>query len=619
MQDAVFGPFQLDLKNGELRKAGATLKLQPQPARLLTLLVSRAGQLVTREEIRSQLWGSETFVDFDQSVNFCIRQIRATLHDDADRPCYVETVPRRGYRFIAPVRLVVESKATPAAIPETGRMRMYGQWRPRLTRAFLAIAAVAVIAALTAAILYRRDPDRLTGEPVWLAVLPFESLDGQEYFADGMTDEVISELARLHMRLRVIERASVMAYKRTPKTFQQVGRELGVAYVLLGTVRRSSGQMQIAVQLVNTAENRRVWTQIYNRPLADALIIRRELARSVADHTQPKLTSEEQHRLATVRPIDPGAHEQLLMGRYFLGKANRADTMKAIEFFEAAVAKDADYAEAYAGLAAAYNRLGTVFIAGRPPGNTRMLAVRAATRAMELDPDLADGYAAFGDTMLHELDWVQAEKALTHAVQANPSDAGASSSYASYLIARGRGAEAVEEARRSLALDPVSLGARHTLAWMLYFNHEYDAAIRELETTLRMDPSYAFGRWRLGQVKIVVRQFEDAARELERAAHDSGRAPAVLGLLAMAYAGLGRHVAAQRLVDELEARSSRETVPPGAIALAYLGAGDTSHAIASLQQVYDSHDNYAIYIRVDPLLDSLRTDPRFQLLCRRLE
>jgi cytochrome c-type biogenesis protein CcmH/NrfG len=248
-----------------------------------------------------------------------------------------------------------------------------------------------------------------------------------------------------------------------------------------------------------------------------------------------------------------------------------------------------------------------------------MLAIRAATRATQLDPDLAEAYAAFGHTMLHELDWVQAEKALTHALQLNPSHRGARDSYASYLIARGRRAEAVDEARRLLALDPVSVGARHTLAWMLYFNHEYDAAIRELQTTLQMDPNYAFGRWRLGQVEIVTRRFDDAVRDLERAAKDSRRAPAVLGLLTMAYAGQGRHPAARRLVDELRARSSTETVPPGAIALAYIGAGLTSQAIASLQEVYDSHDNYAIYMSADPLLDSLRTDARFQLLCRRVD
>jgi len=619
MQDVTFGPFQLDLINGELRRAGATLKLQPQPARLLALLVSRAGQLVTREEIRAQLWDAETFVDFDQSVNFCVRQIRAALHDDADKPCYVETVPRRGYRFIAPVRPAIESTATPAPMPESDRPAP-GHWRPRPHQAFLAIAVVGAIVALTAALVYRTKPSTPATETVWLAVLPFESLAGPEYFADGLTEEVITELARLRMGgLRVIERASVMAYKRTAKTPQQIGGELGVAYVLLGSIRRSAAEMHIAVQLFNTAENRRVWAQTYDRPVADALVVERELARAVANRTQPTLTSEERNRIATIRPIDPGAHEQVLMGRFFLAKFNRADTLKAIEFFEAALAKDQDYAEAYAGLAAAYNRLGSVFIAGRPPANARMQAVRAATRATELDPDLADAHAEFGYTMLHELDWAQADQALTRALQLNPSHAGAHSSYASYLIARGRRAEAVEEARRALALDPVSLGARHTLGWMLYFNHEYDAAIRELETTLRMDPSFAFGRWRLGQVEVVTGRFDDAARELERAAVDSRRSPVVLGVLAMAYAGLGRHAAAQQLVEELQKRSSTETVAPAAFAVAYLGVDDISRAIASLQEVYESHDNYAIYVRADPLLDSLRTDTRFKLLCQRLE
>lgn len=619
MQGVTFGAFHLDLKNGELRRAGATLKLQPQPARLLTLLVSRAGQLVTREEIRGLLWNADTFVDFDQSVNFCIRQIRATLNDDADKPLYVETVPRRGYRFIAPIRPVIEQEPAPLRMPDAAPAKAPDSWRPRPVTALLAIAAVGgIVVALTVALLSRTD-SRTTTETVWLAVLPFTSLEGPDYVADGMTEELIAELARLPLRrLRVIERTSVMAFKRTAKTPQQIGRELNVAYVLLGTIRRSSSRIQIAVQLVDTADNRRVWAQTYDRPLADALAVERELARAVADRALP-LTPEEQHDIAAARQIDPSAHEHVLMGRFFLGKVSRADTMKAIESFEAAVAKDPDYADAYAGLASAYNRLGSVFIAGRSPTHARMLAVRAATRAQELDPGLADAYAAFGETMLYELDWVQAEKALTRAMHLNPSHSGAHVSYASYLIARGRSAEAVDAARLSLALDPLSLRARHTLAWMLYFNHEYDAAIRELETALRMDPGFAFGRWRLGQVHIVARQFEVAARELERAAQDSGRSPVVLGVLAMAYAGLGRHAAAQRLVDELQARSSAETVPPAAMAVAYMGVGDTSRAIASLQETYDGHDNYAIYLRADPLLDSLRTDVRFQRLCQKLE
>ena len=484
MQDVTFGPFQLDLKTGELRRAGAAVKLQPQPARLLALLVSRAGQLVTREEIRRQLWDAETFVDFDQSVNFSIRQIRATLNDDADRPCYVETVPRRGYRFIAPVRSITEANGALMPVPDAGRAPVIGRLRPRGRRASVAIGALAAVVALIAAVLYRTE-----GRP----------------------------------------------------------------------------------------------------------------------------------RAATVRPIDPAAREQVVLGRFFLAKSNPADTVKAIELFEAAIARDKKYAEAYAGLARAYNRLGSVFIAGRSPADARMRAVAAATRAIQLDSGLADAYAALGDTMLHELEWVQAEKALTEALRLNPDHAEAHTSYASYLIARGRGAEAIHEARRGLDLAPASVGARHTLAWMLYFNHEYDAARGELEKTLQMEAGFTLARWRLGQVEIVAGRFADAVRELERAGQDAGRTPAVLGLLAMAYAGLGRHAAARHLADELQVRGSTEVVPPSAIALAYIGAGDPSHAIASLQAAYDSHDNYVIYMCADPLLDSLRADARFQALCQRLD
>lgn len=622
MQGVTFGAFRLDLENGELRRAGATLKLQPQPARLLTLLVSRAGQLVTREEIRGALWDADTFVDFDQSVNFCIRQIRAALNDDADQPLYIETVPRRGYRFIAPVRPEIDEGPAPLAappLPDAAPRQVADGWRPRAKSALLALAAVGgVIVALTAAFSYRTDP-RTTTDPVWIAVLPFTSLEGPDYVADGLTEEVIAQLARLPLRrLRVIEHTSVMAFKGTAKTPQQIGRELNVAYVLSGTIRRSSSQIQIAVRLVDTTDGDPIWAQAYDRPLAEALAVERELARDVADRALPQ-TAAEQRDITKPRRIDPRAHEQVLMGRFFLGKFSRADTMKAIESFAAAVATDPDYADAYAGLASAYNSLGSVFIAGRSPAPARMLAVRAATRARELDPELADAYAAFGWTMLYEQDWVQSEQALTRAMQLNPSHSEAHATYASFLIARGRSAEAVDAARTALALDPLSLRARHTLGWMLYFNHDYDAAARELETALRMDPGFAFARWRLGQVHIVAGRFDDAARELEQAAQDSKRSPAVVSVLAIAYAGLGRRTAAQRIVDELQTRSSTETVPPTSMAVAYMAIGDTSRAIALLQETYDTHDNYAIYLRADPLLDSLRTDVRFQRLCQKLE
>jgi TolB-like protein/DNA-binding winged helix-turn-helix (wHTH) protein/Tfp pilus assembly protein PilF len=620
MTTTSFGPYQFDLQSGQLRRSGALLKLQPQPARLLALLVSRSGELVTRDEIRKELWNAETFVDFDQSVNFCIRQIRAVLSDDAENPCYVETVPRHGYRFIAPVQVSTAGSPDQDIATRPVPLPSRPLSRPWIVRTSVVLVAIFVTLAIVAAIHSRRNQSAPSSNTVGLAVLPFASLDGEPYFADGITEEVITELARLRTRqLRVIARTSVMAYKETNKAPSQIGRELGVAYVLMGSVRRSEGKLRIAVQLVSTADNRYVWAQSYDRPLADALDVQRELARSVAAQTRLTVTSEESQQPKPARPVDPAVYEQVLMGRYFLSRTTRQDSMKAIELFQAAVSKDPNYAAGYAGLADAYNRLGSVFLAGKPPADARLAAIRAATRATQLDSELAEAYAALGYTNLHELDWPQAENALRLALHLNPNYAPAHVTYASYLVARGQRSDAVEEARLALALDPVSLEARHTLAWMLYFNRDYDAAIQELQTTLQMDPSYAFGRWRLGQVEIVARRFDDAARELERAAIDGQRAPAILGLLAMAYGEQGRRPAAQRLVDELKARSASETVPPGAIALAYIGVGDTTNAIASLQEVYASRDNYAIYINVDPLMDPLRTDPRFQALSRRLD
>jgi TolB-like protein/DNA-binding winged helix-turn-helix (wHTH) protein/Tfp pilus assembly protein PilF len=619
MNTVTFGPFRLDLDSGQLRRSGTTLKLQPQPARLLALLVSRPGKLVAREEIRNELWGAETFVDFDQSVNFCIRQIRTALHDVADKPCYVETVPRRGYRFIAPVQPWTEP--TPAPEVLTTAKRFVGRqsarrWSVGASTLLIAIAGIAI----TAAIQSQRNQPALPHGTVGLAVLPFSSPDDEAYFADGMTEELITELARVPTRrLTVIAKTSVTSYRDTRKTPRQIGRELGVAYVLMGSIRRSEGKLRIAVQLLNTADDGHVWAQTYDRPLTDALDVQRELARSVAEQTRLTLSSETAPRSTAVRPVDPAVHEQVLMGRYFLTRSNRDDTLKAVELFERAVSKDPEYAAAYAGLADAYNRLGSVFTAGKPPANARLLAIRAATRATQLDPELAEAYAALGYTYLHELDWTQADNALQRALRLNQSCASAHATYANYLVARGRRSDAIEEARRALAVDPVSLGTRQLLAWMLYFNHEYDAAIQELRTTLQMDPAYTFGRWRLGQVEIVARRFDDAARELERAAIDGHRAPAILGLLAMAYGGRGQSLAARRLLDELKTRSATETVPPGAIALAYIGVGDTANAVASLEESYASHDNYAIYISVDPLMDTLRTDPRFRALSERVD
>jgi DNA-binding winged helix-turn-helix (wHTH) protein/tetratricopeptide (TPR) repeat protein len=475
MRFVTFGPFQFDLDSHELHRSGIAVRLQPQPAKLLALLVERAGALVTRDEIRRRIWRDDTFVDFDQSVNFCVRRIRTALHDNADTPCYVETLPRRGYRFIAPVQRIEDDSRIAAPLVAVARRSRSIRWR------WIAIAAVAVLIAGVA------------------------------------TGSAVLERARL----------------------------------------RASSTASIAVQEVE-------------------------------------------------------------LGRFFLNKFSAADAQRAIEHFEAATRKDPAYAPAYAGLAEAYNQLGTVFIAGKPPANVRPLALRAAIRAIELDPTLAEAYAALGYTTLHEMDWSRAEAALRRAIELNPRNMPAHQSYASYLVAQRRFREAITEARRCVELEPASVRARQILAWMLYFDRQYDAALEELHAVVQMDPTFALAHFRIGQVRLVTRQYDEAIPELETAVDLTHRAPAALGLLAMAYGGRGDRAEAQAIVDDLERRSATEHVPAGAVLLAYIGVGDKDRAIDALARGYAERDNYEINIASDPLMDPLRNDSRFEAICQQV-
>jgi DNA-binding winged helix-turn-helix (wHTH) protein/tetratricopeptide (TPR) repeat protein len=478
MPVAIFGPFRFDVRTRELQRSGVPVKLQPQPARLLGLLVERAGELVTREEIRRTVWGAETFVDFDQGVNFAIRQIRTALHDNANRPCYLETLPRRGYRFIAPVQYVAEP---PEEAPAPTAIRRHPSWRLSWRRVAVA--------------------------PLILAAL----------------------------------------------------------VVLAGYGLASRGRVPVSTS-----------------------------------------------------PGSAKANQQVELGRFFLNRGGRDDVLTALELFQAAVRDDSRSAAAYAGLADAYNQLGTVFVAGQAPGNVRLLALRAATQAVQLDPTLARAYAALGDTALHELDWSRANAALRRSIVLDEKSATAHQTYANYLVAQRRFTEAIAEARRAVELEPTSLRARHSLGWMLYFNREYDAAVQELQTALRMDRTYARGRWRLGQVFLVMGRYDEAVETLEAAVEESERTPAALGLLGMAYGGQGRRADAQAIVEELEERSGAQVVPPGAMLLAYLGNGDIERALDTLDRVYAELDGYAIFADADPLMDSLRTEPRYQEVCRRI-
>ena len=478
MRPVTFGPYRLDLDTGELFRSDVQVKVQPQPSKLLVMLVERAGELVTRDEIRRTVWGADTFVDFDQSVNFCIRQIRAALHDNADAPCYVETLPRRGYRFIAPVQGLRER---PAAAPPIEVPPVPVAATGRRSRATVGYAAVLLIVATVA--------------------------------------------------------LGIGAFKQSRA----------------GTTR------------------------------------------------------------ATCK-----ANQQVELGRFFLDKRRKAETIKAIEHFEAALEEDPDCGSAYAGIADAYNQMAGVFVAGNPPTSVRLLAMRAATRAIQLDPSLAEGYTALGYTTLHELDWSQAEWALRRSIELNPKYTPGHLVYANYLAAQRRFGEAIAETRKALEIEPASLRVRQALAWMLYFDRQYDAAIRELRTIVEMDGTYAIARFHLGEALLVARRFDEAVPILQRVVDDTERAPAPLGLLAMAYSGNGQEEPARRILEDLEERSTSENVPLTAVLLAYIAVGDKARAIDMLERGYAERDNYEIWIDASPLMDSLRNEPRYQAVCRQV-
>jgi TolB-like protein/DNA-binding winged helix-turn-helix (wHTH) protein/Tfp pilus assembly protein PilF len=607
-----FGRFRLDRSQRLLWAGDQVQPLEPKVFETLLALVEARGRLVSKEELLARVW-PDTFVE-EGSLTRNVSTLRKVLGEGADAPRFIETIPKRGYRFVAEVGTPDASDAATVAPLETGPAPLLpGSPRGGSRARAWALAAIVLVVAAGASIwsvaFLRARATTAAGTVRSVAVLPLRNLSGQEFFSDGITEELITALAQIQS-LKVISRTSIMRYKHSEAPLQQIARELGVDAVIEGSIQRIGDRVRVTAQLIDARTDTHLWAGTYDERLADVLSVQSNVAREIADRVRVRLPPGE----TKVQSVDPSAYEQVLLGRFFHDRMTRSDVLKAIGLLEGAVAKDSRYAPAYAALAAAYNSLGSVFVAGEPPASARLSAIRAAVHAIELDPNSADAYAALGETSLRELDWVQASGALHKAIELCPSCVQAHLSYSSYLVSRGQLAEAINEARRAVSLDPASVSVRHNLAWMLYFNREYPAAIQHLRTALDMDPSYVMARWRLGQVHIANGQFGEAAHELERAASEGLRAPAILGLLAIAYGRQGLSVKVRRIIEELERRSATDTVPPAALFTAYLGTGDMNKAVEALERVVETRDNYAIYIGVDPLLDPLRGNARFERL-----
>jgi TolB-like protein/DNA-binding winged helix-turn-helix (wHTH) protein/Tfp pilus assembly protein PilF len=643
-----FGVYEFDLRSGELRKHGIRIKLQEQPCQILAILLEHRGEMVTREELQRRLWPSDTFVDFDHSLNTAVMRLREALNDSSENPRFIETLPRRGYRFVAPVEeksasvaetiqaqarevspsesaLAKNSLALPPLSP--GLPATAAKTVGPLPRQGVVLAAIFLLGIVLAGGLgarYLRKPSVVTAPPdqiTSLVVLPFENLSAdkdQAYFADGMTDELIAHLAKIRS-LRVISRTSSMEYKGTHKTLSQIARDLNVDAVVEGTVLRSGDRVRITAELVQVATDRHLWAETYESQLGDILTLQSHVTSAIVNEIRVKLTPEDQVRLAATRPISTQSYENYLKGRYYWNKRSQEGLTKAINYFQVAVEKDPRYALAYAGLADCYSIIGSAIVGTVPTAEVAPKARAAALKSLELDNTLAEAHTSLATVRFnYDWDWNSAASGFRRAVELNPSYATAYQRNSLYLMSMGRTSESIAEMNRAHDLDPLSISMNFSLGWRLYMAREYDQAIEQLRNTIDMDPGFVLPHLVLGQAYEQKKAYDQAITELRRAADISQNSPPVLAALARTYAVSGRTTEARNLLDQLMQQSKKQYVSPFYVAIVYAGLGEKDQALDWLEKAYGDHSNAIIFLKVDPQLDTLRASPRFHELQRKL-
>jgi TolB-like protein/DNA-binding winged helix-turn-helix (wHTH) protein/Tfp pilus assembly protein PilF len=628
-----FGPFELRPQTRELFKGKTKLKLRPQPFHVLEVMLEHPGEVVSREKLRALLWSAGTYVDFEQGLNASIKELRGVLSDSASEPRYVETLPKLGYRIIVPVEVqgkqaaraslqqlevAAENRARSKISSGRARLRMVLRRWPAIMGIF-----VVLIVALAGYFQWSRSHElqRLAGGRMMLAVLPFDNLtgdSGQDYFSDGLTEEMISQLGSLDpQRLGVIARTSVMHYEHSQKPLEQIGRELGVQYVLEGSVRRDAEKVRVSVQLIQIKDQSHLWAQQYDRELTGVLTLQGEIARTITDRIEVTIGGPKR-TLAAVQPaLSPGtydAYDLYLKGRYFWNKRSTQGFERAVECFQQAIAKDPTYARAYAGLADSYALMSSYSMA---PQNELMPKARtAALKALQLNEQLAEAHTSLAlIEETYEWDWQNAEEEFRRAIQLDPNYATAHHWFAEHLAFQGRFDEAFSEIDRARQLDPLSLIMAADDGAILYFSRQYDRAIERFRATLDMEPN--FPRAHLIIYAYVQKgQFAEALGEVEkwRRIDDT---PWTWAVEAYVQGRAGEQEKARRALTKFEQSNRRwqmDSMP--ILIVAYTGMNEKEKAINLLQKGLSTHSNALTAIKVDPIYDPLRDDPRFQKLLR---
>ena len=604
-----FGIFEADLQAGELRKNGVKIKLEGQPLYILTLLLERPGQLITREEIKQKLWPADTFVDFDHSINVAVQRLREALDDSAETPRYIETLPRRGYRFIYPINGHAAATAQPAALPRFG-------WHVKTLLIAFPVVLIAIV-ALNVGGLRDRIFGIAPGTIDSVLVSPAKNYTGdpsQEFVADGLTDSLTTHLAQVGA-LRVPSVTSAMFYKAERKKLPEIAKELKVDAVIEPSVQRSGTGLLINIQLIYAPTDRHLWAKQYESSGQDLQAVLSRIARDVVEAMKVTLKPEERSRLARPKETSPQAYEAFLKGRYLLKKGTEANRKKAAEHFNQAIRIDPNFALPYAGLAVLYSHGGAALAGG--PLETRAKAREWAKKALELDGTSAEAYTALASVDQADWDWRGADHNFMRAIELNPNYTTARSWYAQFLSGLRRFEEAQRQTQFVLELDPLSPDLVTHAVVPYWQAGRIDEAMAQWRKVIELEPNYRWAHHFLGRGYLAKGMYAEAIEEFQKSIALGERSPIDLGLLVNAYARAGQREAARKVVRELEGRGKGKP-PPLALAFAYLGLGEKDKVFAALEAVYERHGSGLFFLNSDPLWEPLRSDPRFIDLVRRV-
>ena len=613
-----FGHFEVDLRAGELRRSGTKIKLQQQPFQILAILLQHPNEIVTREELRQQLWPADTFVDFDHSLNAAIKRLRDALGESAENPVFIETLSRRGYRFNAPVQAESGNPLDPTGpashAPKAAAPPIF----------YVAVGAALVIVLLLGAVewfnrahLSASGARRISS----LAVLPLENLSRdpeQEYFSDGMTGALIADISRIRP-LRVISRTSTVRYKDTKKSLPEIARELNVDAVIEGSVLRSGNRVRINVELIDANSDKQMWAEKYDRELGDVLQLHSDVAEAVANQIQLQLAPEQQSSRHLAPSVNQQAYEDYLRARFYLTIGPTMHALKlASQSFESSIRKDPSFALAYVGLADCYLTLGSQ--RRIPPQEAYRHASELLHKALQLDESLGEAHSSMGYlAWQYDWNWTNAEQEIRRSLELSPSYLDGHETYAWFLSWSGRRDEALAEIAKMKELDPAFPLRCQDRAGLYYHVRDYPELLKAGREAVDLYPGDWTSHYFLASGYFGTGRKADAISEFQKAVDLAEQDSDPSAALAFVYATVGRPADAQKILSDLQRQSKNTYVSHYMIATIYAGLGDKDKAFEYLGKSYDEKStDLAYFMKSDFRLDSLRSDPRFTDLAQRM-